>query len=192
MLEKIRVDGEKKAAEIISAAEKKAAEILQEAKVKKEAAKKEIIVKESAKIKQDMEGKRAILQIEARKNLLAKKQEILETIYRKATGEIASLPAPSYQDFIEKRLLLLLEKGEYEITVAANDKEKITKNFIEKLNQKLKAKGTSLKLASFSSSIKNGFILRQSNIEINSSLEEMIKSKRDSMDIKLGKFLFEE
>ena len=191
LLEKIDADGEKKAAEIISAAEKKAAEILLIAKVKKEAAKKEIVAKEAAKMKQDMEGKRALFQIEARKNLLAKKQEILENIYQKAAAEISSLSTSLYQEFIEKRLFSLLEKGEYEITVAANDQERITKDFIEKLNQKLKDKETSLKFISFSPSIKNGFILRQGNIEINSSLEEMIKSKRDALDIKLSKFLFE-
>ena len=191
LLEKIDADGEKKAAEIISAAEKKTTEILSIAKEKKGAAKKEIIARELAKIKQGINGKRALLQIEARKNLLAKKQEILENIYQKAATEISSLSTSLYQEFIEKRLFSLLEKGEYEITVAANDQERITKDFIEKLNQKLKDKGTSLKFISFSPSIKNGFILRQGNIEINSSLEEMIKSKRNALDIKLSKFLFE-
>ncbi len=191
LLEKIHTDGEKKAAEIISAAEKKAAEILSIAKVKKEAAKKEIIAKESAKIEQDMKGKRALLQIEARKNLLARKQEILKIIYQKAAAEIVSLPGALYQDFIEKRLVALLEKGEYEITVATNDRKKITTDFIESLNWKLKKKEVSLKFVAFSPSIEHGFILRQSNIEINSSLDEIIKSKRDILDIKLGKFLFE-
>ena len=191
LLEKIRGDGEKKAAEIISAAEKKAAEIISAAEKKKGALKKELIAREVAKIKQDIEGKKALLQIEARKGLLTKKQEILETVYQKAVAEIISLPAPLYQEFIEKRLISLLEEGEYEITVATNDKEKITSNFIGNINEKLKKKGLSLKLVSFSSSIKNGFILKQGKIEINASLEELIKAERSNLDIKLSKMLFE-
>ncbi|PIW33334.1 MAG: hypothetical protein COW28_04130, partial [bacterium (Candidatus Ratteibacteria) CG15_BIG_FIL_POST_REV_8_21_14_020_41_12] len=83
LLEKIRDDAEKKSAEIILAAEKKAQEILSLAKAKKEAAKKKIIEQESARIKQESKGKEALLQIEGRKKLLARKQEILETVYQK-------------------------------------------------------------------------------------------------------------
>jgi len=191
LLEKIQSDGEKKGKEIIAAAEKQATKILREAELKKESLKKECIERESAKIKQEIEGKKAILQIEARKKILAKKQEALETVYQKAMAEIISLPTATYQNFIEKRLFSLLEKGEYEIIVAANDKEKISKNFIEGLNQKLKEKKIGLKFVSFSSSIKNGFVLRQGKVEINSSLEEILKKKRDELDIKLGKLLFE-
>ena len=190
LLEKIQSDGEKKGKEIIAAAEKKATKILQEAELKEEALKKEYITRESAKIKQEIEGKKAILQIEARKKLLAKKQETLESIYQKAMAEIISLPTASYRNFIEKRLFSLLEKGDYEIIVAANDKEKITESFIEGLNQKLKEKKIKLKSVSFSSSIKNGFVLRQDKVEINSSLEEILKRERGDLDIKLGKLLF--
>ena len=191
LLEKIQADGEKKANEIIAEAEKKATKILREAELKKDALKKEYLERESAKIKQEIEGKKAILQIEARKKLLAKKQESLETVYQKAMAEITSLPTAPYQNFIEKRLFSLLEKGEYEIIVAANDKEKITKNFIEALNQKLKEKKIGLKFVSFSSSIKNGFLLKQGKVEINSSLAEILKRKRGNLDIQLGKLLFE-
>ena len=191
LLEKIQSDGEKKGKEIIAAAEKKATKILRETELKKDILKKEYIERESAKIKQEIEGKKAILQIEARKKLLAKKQEALETVYQKAMAEITSLPTAPYQNFIEKRLFSLLEKGDYEIIVAANDREKISKNFIEGLNQKLKEKKIGLKFVSFSPSIKNGFVLRQGNVEINSSLEEILKRKRGNLDIKLGKLLFE-
>ncbi len=190
-MEKIETDGKKKADEIIATAEKKADEILQEAELKEAVLKKEYIALESAKIKQEIEGKKAILQIEARKKLLAKKQEALETVYQKAMTEIISLPTAPYQNFIEKRLFSLLEKGDYEIIVAANDKEKITESFIEGLNQKLKEKKIKLKSVSFSSSIKNGFVLRQGKVEINSSLEEILKRKKGDLDIKLGKLLFE-
>ena len=191
LLEKIQADGEKKSKEIIIVAEKKATKILQEAELKESVLKKEYIALESAKIKQEIEGKQAILQIEARKKLLAKKQEALEAVYQKAMTGIISLPTAPYQNFIEKRLFSLLEKGDYEIIVAANDKEKITESFIEGLNQKLKEKKIKLKPVSFSSSIKNGFVLRQGNVEINSSLEEILKRKRGDLDIKLGKLLFE-
>ena len=84
-----------------------------------------------------------------------------------------------------------MDNGDYEIIVAANDKEKITKSFIEGLNQKLKKKKIGLKSVSFSSSIKNGFVLRQGKVEINSSLEEILKRERGDLDIKLGNLLFE-
>ena len=190
LLEKIKSDGEKKSGEIIAAAKKRASEILRDAELKKDTLKKESLARETAKIKQQIEGEKAILQIEARKKLLTKKQEALETVYQKAIDEIVSLPGPDYQEFIKKRLFSLLEKGEYEVIVAANDKEKITENFIAELNRELKEKKTGLKFVSFSPSIKNGFILRQGKVEINASLEKILKKKRDELDIKLGKFLF--
>jgi len=191
LLEKIRDDAEKKSAEIILAAEKKAQEILSLAKAKKEAAKKKIIEQESARIKQESKGKEALLQIEGRKKLLARKQEILGTVYQKAAVELASLSPPFYQDFIEKKLVQLVEKGEYKIIIAANDQEKITENFIKKVNQKLGDQGVSLKLESFSPGIEHGFILKQGKIEINASLQEMIKAEKENLDLKLSKLLFE-
>jgi V/A-type H+-transporting ATPase subunit E len=66
--------------------------------------------------------------------------------------------------------------------------------FLSEINQKLKAKGISaeLSLAKDSLSASGGFILRYGDLEINCTLEIILKMQRPNMESEVARILFNE
>lgn len=191
--EKIIEEAEREKARILSEADSKAKEIFERAKKKAEET--ENIIIEKAK-KQAEEEKRKIIsmaELEEKKRLLQAKQEIIDGVFKEAKDKIRQMDDESYKNLIFK-MLIQSAAGDEEVVVAENDRERITKEFIEKVNEELKKQGKQgdLKITSYSKDISGGFILRSKNIEINGTFEYLIAVKREELETEVAKILFEE
>ncbi|MBU1075646.1 MAG: V-type ATP synthase subunit E [Spirochaetes bacterium] len=191
---------------IISDAEEKAGTILKEYKEqadkliagqKQELEKKD--TSEKKRIDQEAEDhyKRLIqmAELEMRKSILDLKQRLILDVFTKVEEKISSMPKEDYQKFIENKIMDYIQTGSEVVIISKNDKERITGDFIDMINKKLKDKlhqEGSLKLSKETAPIKAGFILKSDKIQFNSSLESMLRELREKSESEIVNKFFKE
>jgi V/A-type H+-transporting ATPase subunit E len=115
----------------------------------------------------------SMAELEIRKDLLALKQEMIETAFE---GTISKL----------------LEGDEKRYSANQSDRKRIGDDLIREINAtllKVKRKGD-LWLSRESRQIRGGVILRRGRKEVNCSVESIIYSKRDELEAKVARVLF--
>lgn len=191
--EKIISDAKIEAIKIIDEANNKAKEIKE--KGEKEA--RDIKSKILNKIDQEILLKKGKIiteaNLEAKKNILAAKQKIIEETFNKALEKIINLNDKPYCNFIKKIILDNIEKGDETIFISPLDKDRVSKDFIRDINYELEAKGKkgNLKLSPSYLQIKGGVVIGSNNIRKNSSLELIFKKVREELEIKIIQYLFD-
>ncbi len=193
--EKIINEAKEQADHILKEAQDRAAQIL--AKGAQEALdKKKAILKQSQA--EAEEKRRRILTIaalEARKRVLAVKEELIEETLQKALERLQNIEAASYQEMLLSLLLATVQSGREEIIVSPHDREQhFNKDFLTKVNQALLQQGKEgkLVLAEETRPLQGGFILRVGNVEINNSFNSVLHMKRDLLEPEVADILFRE
>ncbi len=189
IIEQIKIDSERNAAEIIENAQKEADRIIDEAMSATEIECKEIIGKgkEEARVIARIANSSAEQQM--RKAKLAAQREIIEEVFEVALSKLRSLPDNDYFLILHRLACKNAEKGEGEVLLSEEDKNRMPADFISKLNEKLTGKGT-LTLAEDTASTNGGLILRYGGIEINCTFASLIDGKREQLSDKLNKYIF--
>lgn len=195
IVKKIIKDSEGKAESILLEYKKQADDIKEE----KKSLLKGTEEAEKKKIEQDADNhyKRLVqmAELQMRKEVLDLKQKLITDVFQKVEERIVSMPKDDYQSFIEKKIIEYIQTGREEVIISENDKNRITEDFIEKLNKKLKEKlreEGDLKLSDKSADIKAGFILKSEKIQYNSSLESMLRELREKDEAEIVKKIFKE
>ncbi len=195
IIKKIIKDAEDKAESILLEYKRQADDI----KAKKKNLLKGTEEAEKKKIEQDADNhyKRLVqmAELKMRKEVLDLKQKLITDVFQKVEERIVSMPKEDYQSFIEKKIIEYIQTGREEIIISENDKNRITEDFIDRLNKKLKEKlreEGSLKLSDESADIKAGFILKSGKIQYNSSLESMLRELREKGEAEIVKKIFKE
>lgn len=191
---------------IIKEAEEKAQSVMDEYKTEADKIKKEkkewlkaFEDQEKEKIEQDADdhNKRLIqmAELEMRKDILDLKQKLITDVFLKVEDKILSMPKDDYQKLIENMIIKYIHTGDEEILISEHDKDRITSDFIDKINKKLKDKlkeEGKLKLSKEYANIKAGFLLKSDKIQYNSSLESMLRELREQSESEIVKKLFKE
>ena len=114
-------------------------------------------------------------QMEAKKIVLAARQEQLEKAYAKALETLCSMPDEQYT----KTLAALLEQaapdGKGSVIFAPDIKERIGAATVALANEKLKG---SLTLAEETRPMQGGFILSKGNVEVNCTFETLVRLQK--------------
>ncbi|MBT9131979.1 V-type ATP synthase subunit E [candidate division NPL-UPA2 bacterium Unc8] len=193
ILRKIRSDAEAKASEIIHNAKREEESILK--KAKGEAIKLGEKLLKEGKDATTQERKREITManLEARKEMLALKQELIEEAFKGTLNSLFSLPAEEYRSAIKKMLISAVVSGEEEVIIPVMDKEKLTSEFIVEVNEALKENGKkgNLMLSLEERNIQGGFILKDGRKETNLSFDSLIEEKRDELEESLISIIFD-
>lgn len=193
IVERINEEAQNTSEQILREARNKEKEIIELAH--KEAGKRadEIIKKGEEKSNAVKKHILAQTQLEQRKEILKTKQELLNCLYQKIFKEIRLLPTGAYQNLIKKIILNTVESGEGELFISSHDKERITDEFILKLNKELKKRKVKgeLKLSPEPVNIEGGFILRQGKIEIDNSFNILSKVVREETEEEVARILFD-
>ena len=182
----IEDDARKQAEAILAEAEEKCAAVRAdfEEQAKKLYSEK---IRDGVKACQDREdGALRIARMEARKSVLAVKQEMVSKSFDLAREQILSLPEEDYVAFLKKLALSAGLTGDEEILLNAGDREKIGAKLIEAL----KGEGKTLKLSDETADIAGGLILRRGNVETNCSVELLVELSRAELSGKLAELLF--
>ncbi|MGI6307583.1 MAG: V-type ATP synthase subunit E [Dethiobacteria bacterium] len=187
-------DARAQAEKIVAEAAGKASAILAEAE--KEAGKRKEQILERAQ-KEAEEQKRRILgiaQLDARKEILAAKQELIEETFEQAVARLVNLEEAAYLDYLRQMLLASMKTGEEVIILSPRDKAGIPAKFWKDLGQELAATGRTGKvsLGQEASEIGGGFILQSEGVEINNSFHALLEMQRDELEPEVAALLFKE
>ena len=133
-----------------------------------------------------------IARMEARKGMLAVKQEMVSACFDRAREKIAELPEDVYVDFLAKLACGSSVTGDEQIVLNAADREKLGKKAVDEANALLKMSGrkAGLTLADESGEFSGGLVLKRGNIEDNCTVDLLIDLSRAEMSSKVAEVLF--
>jgi V/A-type H+-transporting ATPase subunit E len=192
--EKILEEARQQAKNNIERARQEAAGISNMALNEAEKRRREII--EKSRIEAAEREKRLIsyAELEARNQRLKAKQEVVEEAFEKAIARLKELPSDQYINILADMIVGAVSTGDEELILSKEDKNRIGNDIVKLVNKRLKAtkiKGN-LRLAGETRDIQGGFIIRSGDIEINNSLEAIVKMRRDKLEAEVVKTLFGE
>ena len=132
-------------------------------------------------------------EMEARKNILAAKQEQLAKVFDKAKELLASLPEADYVKLLAKLAKDASSNGQEELVFNERDKAAVGKSVAAAANALLKAEGRDgmLVVSEATRDIQGGFVLKQGGIEVNCSIESLVDMQRDRAASSVAAVLFE-
>lgn len=191
---KILEEAQQQAQNNIERARQKAADISSMALNEAERKRREIIEKAHAEAAEREIRIISYAELEARNQRLKAKQEVIEEAFEKAVARLKELPSDQYINILADMIVRAVSTGDEEIILSKEDKNRIGDNIVKVVNERLKAskiKGN-LRLAEETRDIQGGFIMRSGDIEINNSLEAIIRMRRDKLEAEVVKMLFEE
>jgi V/A-type H+-transporting ATPase subunit E len=190
VIEKILSDAKAEADKIVKAAEARVAE--EQAKADTELAQYRKQAEAMAQKAADDEKSHilAAARMEAAKEYLAEKNNILDSVFEKAGKRLNELPDDQYRDLMSRLMVEAAETGDEEVLVGKNEK-RIDNALIDAVNGKLAdPKKKELKLADERHNQEGGFILRRGKIKVNVTPSVLLGQARNELVIELGKTLF--
>ncbi len=190
--QKILEEASLKAQANIQKAEAEASQITKAAKEDANIKKQEII---SRAINEAQERKKRLIagaELEARKERLKTKQEIIEDAFSKAIQKLLNLPDSEYEKILVDMILESVAKGDEEIIVSDTDKKRLSRDFIKDVNEKLIQKGMKghVKISKEARGYTGGIIIKTGDVEINNSFEAIVRMQRDKIEAEIVKVLF--
>ena len=173
---------------ILADAQAQAEEITQRAKAQAEAESAELAARNGQAAVEREERLAGAAQMEAKKIVLAARQEMVEKAYAKALETLCSMPDEQYT----KTLAALLEQaapdGKGSVIFAPDVKERIGAATVALANEKLQG---SLTLAEETRPMQGGFILSRGNVEVNCTVDIILELIRGEAAADVAKVLFE-
>ena len=192
IIEHIRSDAQAQADAILAQAEQQCAEIRAEYDRKAKELYGEMIRAGVKECEDKNESIDRIARMEARKGMLAVKQEMVSACFDKAREKITELPEDVYVDFLAKLACSSSVTGDEQIVLNARDREKVGEKAVDEANALLKMAGkkTGLTLADECGDFAGGLVLKRGNIEDNCTVELLIDLSRAEMSSKVAQVLF--
>ena len=182
----IEEDARKQAEAILSAAQKKCDGV--RARYEEKAS--ELYstkIRDGVKSCQDQEdGALRISRMEARKSVLAVKQEMVAKSFELAKDKIVSLPAEEYVAFLAGLAEKAGAAGDEQIILSARDRTAVGEALLKAVN----AGGKHLSLSDETRDIAGGLILRSGNVETNCSVDLLMEMCRGELAGKVADVLF--
>ena len=130
-----------------------------------------------------------INQMEARKAILALKQDMVSKSFEKACEMLVQLPKDKYIALLAKLAAQASVTDDEEIVLNAKDRTAVGAAVTERANALLS--GGKLSLSADTGDFAGGLILKRGNIEANCTIELLVELCRGDMSAQLAKVLFE-
>ena len=193
MTDRIEADAREQAKAIIAEAEAKCAEIRKENEKKAQERYLELIRNGTKDCESGLERRKSAAEMDAKKSVLALKQDCVAEAFDMAKRRLADMPEDSYVGFLASLAASAAADGSGEIVLSARDRERCGKAVLERANAALAAKclTPALTLAADSREISGGLILRQGGVEVNCSIEALVEALKGPMTADVARTLFE-
>ena len=190
---RIEADAREQAKAIIAEAEAKCAEIRKENEKKAQERYLQLIRNGTKDCESGLERRKSAAEMDAKKSVLALKQDCVAEAFDMAKRRLADMPEDSYVGFLASLAASAAADGSGEIVLSARDRERCGKAVLERANAALAAKGLTpaLTLAADSREISGGLILRQGGVEVNCSIEALVEALKGPMTADVARTLFE-
>ena len=128
----------------------------------------------------------SMAQMEARKVLLAAKQELVEKAYVLALDKLCALPEAEYVQALTALLEEASSTGTEEAVFSPKDRDGAGKAAVKAAN----AAGRKLTLSKDTADIRGGFLLRDRNVEVNCAFETLVRLQKAETSGAVVKKLF--
>jgi V/A-type H+-transporting ATPase subunit E len=128
--------------------------------------------------------------MDAAKEYLAEKTQILDTVFERAAQRLGELPDDEYRGLMGRLMAEAVETGDEEVVIGKSE-TRIDQALINEVNGKLAGdKKRGLKLAADRHDLPGGFVLRRGKIKTNVSPAVLLGQARNDLVIELAKTLF--
>lgn len=127
--------------------------------------------------------------LEAKKQVLAAKQALVEQAFDQALEQLLALPEQEYIDLLARLAVSAVTTGREQVALSQKDRARYGKQIVTQANDKLGEKGR-LTLAGESRPIRGGLILVGDRVEVNCSFETLIRLQKESMTAQVAQMLF--
>lgn len=130
----------------------------------------------------------AVARMEAAKDYLTGKAELLDEAFAQARQKVEKLPDAEYRELMTKLMVLAVETGEEKV-VPGKDDVRIDAKLVADVNARLKDRGK-LTLADEKHNFGGGFLLQRGKVRTNVSLAVLVEQARKDLEIEMAKDLF--
>lgn len=218
---RITADAQAEAERVLSAARDEAARITAKYRAQADAESAELSAKNAKAAVEREERLVSVAQMEARKVLLAAKQEMVEKTYAMALEKLCAMPEERYVEVLAELLVQASSTGREEVVFSPADRERVGKAAVARANELLAkqaapdapqggskvagllnkvatsvtaiAKGTAmLTLSKETRPVQGGFILKDENVEVNCTFDTLVRLQKAETAGMVAKKLFPE
>jgi len=132
--------------------------------------------------------------LEAKKSVLAMKQDTVSRVFDKAMETLRSLPEKQYIEFMARQAASAASTGLEEIVFNARDKAAYAKAVTKEANEMLRHRGLLPKLtvSEKTGSFEGGLMVKQGDIEVNCTIEKLVELSKSELAPKVAAVLFAE
>lgn len=193
IIDRIASDAEAECAEIAAEAERSCAEIKAEYSKAEQDAYWKIVNAGAREAEQRIERLGSVAQLEAKKQILAAKQELVARAFEMAAQRLAELPNDKYVEVFSELAAEASGGGAGQLIFSATDAKRVGKRVCDEANAALAASGKKVKLtlSSETRNIRGGFIFTSGDVECNCSTDALIGQYRDKLSAEVVAALFE-
>jgi len=187
---KILSDAKDEAAKMRSEAEAQAEEINSAGSRELEAFRREteVLAKQAAEDRKSRMLANARMSVA--KDYLTARHGLLEEVFAKAKERVRQMPEGDYQKLISKLMVKAVETGDEEVVIGKGD-SRITEKLVKEVNRQLgPGYRGNLHLSSARADISGGFILRRGKVQVNVSMDVLMKQARESLEREITQILF--
>ena len=133
--------------------------------------------------KHRLERLSGMAELEAKKQVLAVQQEMINILFDRAADVIINLPSGEYISFLAKKACEASLTGEEEIIMSANDRANIGKQVLSAANSCLKQRGkkAALRLSETTADIKGGIMVSGGDVVADCSIEALVSLHRNAL-----------
>ena len=189
----IRADAEAQSAAILAQAEQQCAAIRTDFEGKARERYGERLLAGQKACEDRVDSMDRIARMEAKKGVLALKQEMVSKSFELACEKLVNLPEADYVELLAKLAAGASVTGGEEIVLNARDRAAVGEKAVKAANAKLAAEGrpAALKLSDAEGAFAGGLLLRRGSIETNCTAELLVELQRGDMSSELAGVLFD-
>jgi V/A-type H+-transporting ATPase subunit E len=160
-----------------------------EAQAAKESA--EIVARGHKAADERVERLGSVARLEAKKVILAAKQEMVGEAFTLALEKLCTLPEEEYVALLAKLAAGAAKTGREQVILSQKDRTRFGKQVVTRANELLGAKG-GLKLSEEVRPLKGGLVLQGDRVEVNCSFETLVRLQREETAASVAQVLFAE
>ncbi len=185
-------DAEREIAALNEDTEKRCGEILAEFEKKAQAEYQSRMAEGAKAAETRLQRLGSAAEMEAKKAILAFKQEMVAKAFADASEKLANLPKADYIKFLASQAAAAASTGSEELIFNARDKAAVGAEVAEAANALRKEKGLpgALTVSVETRGITGGGIVRQGNIEVNCAVETLVSLRRSELASQVAEILF--
>ena len=131
----------------------------------------------------------SVAQMEARKVLLAARQQMVDQAFDRALSKLCALPDGEYVETVAQLLLQAAPDGRGQVIFAPETRERIGAAAVARANELLGEKGK-LTLSPETRPMRGGFLLSNGSVEVNGTFETLVRLRRGELAGEVARELF--